>query len=498
MPRKIDHIVSRFSQPTVLVLGDIILDVYLNGSSTRISPEAPVPVINVSRQRCFIGGAANVAANLRSLGARVIFCSVCGKDAGAKRVVQKLDRMGISTENILLDAGRHTIIKERIMAHSQIVARFDRGSEDDIGPDTEAMLCAGLAAIYPHCDAVVIADYNKGILTEGVIETLQALRRKKPGFLAVDSKNLRRFRCLQPSVVKPNYEEAATLLGLPVTGGRARITQISGAAGRLAEITGAALNVVTLDTDGAIAFPREGDAYHCRAKRIAHPHVIGAGDTFISCLTLALISSAGVPEAVDLACAAACISVTKENTACCTGIELRSYFAHQRKTVDSLEDLAEICELYRKQGRRIVFTNGCFDILHSGHVNYLNRAGELGDVMIVGVNNDDSIRRLKGHNRPINPMNDRIEVLEALGVIDHIIPFGKPGDDTPVEVIKTVKPDVFVKGGDYTKDKLPEAEYVEKFGGEVRFLPLIPDHSTTNVIRRIRAIPAAVRVARSS
>jgi D-beta-D-heptose 7-phosphate kinase/D-beta-D-heptose 1-phosphate adenosyltransferase len=497
MSRKIDHIVSRFSQPVVLVLGDIILDVYLNGSSTRVSPEAPVPVINISKQRCFIGGAANVAANLRSLGARVIFCSVCGKDPGSKKVIRQLDKMGISTENVLLDPTRHTIIKERIMSQSQIVARFDRGSENDISPETEAMLAADLAAIYPHCDALVIADYNKGILTPGIIATLQSLRRKKPVFLSVDSKDLRKFRLLEPSVVKPNYEETARLLGLQPPG-EDRLEWVRAHAGKLAPLTGAGLHVVTLDADGAIAFPRDGEPYHCPARPVAHPHVIGAGDTFMSALTLSLVCSAHVPEAVDLACAAACISVTKENTACCTDVELRSFFVHQRKTVDSLQDLQEICSLYRKQGRTIVFTNGCFDILHSGHVNYLNRAGKLGDVMIVGVNNDESIQRLKGHNRPINPMKDRIEVLEALEVIDHIIAFGAPDDDTPIEVIKTVKPDVFVKGGDYTKDKLPEAAYVENFGGEVRFLPLIPDHSTTNVIRRIRAIPSRVRIARSS
>jgi D-beta-D-heptose 7-phosphate kinase/D-beta-D-heptose 1-phosphate adenosyltransferase len=492
-----DHIISQFFKPTILVLGDIMLDVYLNGTTTRLSPEAPVPVVNVQEEQSFIGGAANVAANLRSLGAKVCFCSVSGKDEGSEKVIGKLDEMGINTDHIIQDPGRHTIIKERIMADSRILARFDKGSEDHISAGTENRLVERLKAVYPLCDAVVIADYGKGVLTPGILHALKKLRKAHPVFLAVDSKDLIKFKPLSPSLVKPNYEESLKLLGLQQAG-EDRVKQIKNHGRNICGKTGATLTVVTMDAEGAIAFAGQKTLCQVHARHIDSPHVIGAGDTFISALTLSLICSDSVADALELASAAASISVAKENTACCSNLELRSFFAHQRKNIDSLQTLEEICNLYRKQGKRIVFTNGCFDILHSGHVNYLHQAAKLGDVMIVGLNNDESIRRLKGHNRPINPMGDRIEVLGALGVVDHIVPFGKPEDDTPIEIIKAVRPDIFVKGGDYTKDKLPEAGVVEAYGGEISFISLVPDHSTTNVIRRIRAINTPIRVARSS
>jgi D-beta-D-heptose 7-phosphate kinase/D-beta-D-heptose 1-phosphate adenosyltransferase len=213
--------------------------------------------------------------------------------------------------------------------------------------------------------------------------------------------------------------------------------------------------------------------------------VSGAGDTYLSAFVLTYISSGDVVVSTEVATAAATLAVKKESTAICSNAELKSFFNLQTKYIPDVQDLKELCDVYRSEGKRIVFTNGCFDILHSGHVTYLHCAKELGDVLIVGLNSDESIRRLKGESRPINPLPDRLQVLSALSSVDHIIAFGDETDDTPIPLIRTVKPDVFCKGGDYTKDQLPEAATVEESGGKIIFLTHIPDHSTTGIINRI-------------
>jgi D-beta-D-heptose 7-phosphate kinase/D-beta-D-heptose 1-phosphate adenosyltransferase len=354
----------------------------------------------------------------------------------------------------------------------------------------EKELISAFTAAYKWCDAVIVADYNKGILTTNMINTLQNLKKYSHRFIAVDSKRLSLYKRINPSFVKPNYEETLRLLLLPYRSS-ARASQILQAGKMIYRKTGAEIIAVTLDAEGAVVFDKGKLVYHCCAHQVAIPRVVGAGDTFTSAFTLALISHAAIPEATELASAAAAVAVSKETTACCTQDEIFSFWGTNNKYIADLDKMSELCKKYRSQGKRIVFTNGCFDILHSGHVNYLNRAKELADVMILGVNNDESIRRIKGACRPINPLPDRIQVLSGLSAIDHIIAFGKKNDDTPVELIKSIRPDIFVKGGDYSKDKLPEASIVENLGGEVRILPHVPDHSTTRIIRRIYEISSS-------
>jgi D-beta-D-heptose 7-phosphate kinase/D-beta-D-heptose 1-phosphate adenosyltransferase len=221
---------------------------------------------------------------------------------------------------------------------------------------------------------------------------------------------------------------------------------------------------------------------------VASATVAGAGDTFISAFTLAALTGASPADAAQVAIAAAHVVVNKDNTAWCFLKELKYHFHLKEKYVAAIGDLEDLCDLYRFQGKRIVFTNGCFDILHSGHVTYLNQAKTLGDVLIVGVNRDESIRRLKGSERPINPLHDRLQVLAALGCVDHVIPFGEAHDDTPISLIACVKPQVFAKGGDYHNGMLPEASTVERYGGRIVFLQHVRDHSTTDIINRIHTV----------
>jgi D-beta-D-heptose 7-phosphate kinase / D-beta-D-heptose 1-phosphate adenosyltransferase len=275
------------------------------------------------------------------------------------------------------------------------------------------------------------------------------------------------------------------------------VREVAAAGERLLEMTGARIAAVTLDVDGGLVFERGRPPYRLYARPAEQSRAAGAGDTFVAAFALAIAAGGDTAAAAEIAAAAAAVVVGKRATADCTAFELRQFLFSEGKVADDLEQLAVRAEAYRRQGRRIVFTNGCFDILHRGHIAYLSRAKSLGDTLVVGVNSDESVRRLKGPPRPINSLEDRLHVLAGLSAVDHLIAFG---EDTPEEVIRRIRPDVFVKGGDYTEETLPEAALVRELGGEVKILPFVQDRSTTSIIERVRAAscdegPAAQRAA---
>ena len=302
--------------------------------------------------------------------------------------------------------------------------------------------------------------------------------------VVVDSKRPQAFHSINITAIKPNYEEALQLLGLKkVCDDAERVHQMEEQGRKILDFTGAQIAAVTLDHKGALIFHHGDDTpYRTYAKPEPNSRAAGAGDTFVSALALSLASGAHVENAAELASAAASIVVSKNGTAACFAEELRDNFSTSEKFVTDVFQLAARVASYRRAGRKIVFTNGCFDILHRGHITYLNRAKALGDVLIVGLNSDDSVRRLKGPNRPINSLEDRAQILAALSCIDHIVSFNS---DTPRELIRVIRPDIFVKGGDYTRQTLPEASLVEELGGDVEILPYLENHSTTSIIERI-------------
>jgi D-beta-D-heptose 7-phosphate kinase/D-beta-D-heptose 1-phosphate adenosyltransferase len=489
-------ILGSFANQRVLVIGDLILDIYLNGTTTRISPEAPVPVVDIDYQKMYLGGAANAACNFRSLGADVTFCTATGNDSSATEALAILKEMEIETKNIFQIPSRQTLVKTRIVSGGQVIARFDKGTQHALPPEASEILAQSITRDYEWYDAIVISDYDKGIVTYPVMEAIADLQRKHKKFLAIDSKRLPFFKSLAATFVKPNYDEAIKLLQLK-TCTKGRLDQLIKEGHRLYEKTGADLIGVTMDQDGSLFFEQGEASYWAHAPAVAAPHVAGAGDTFLAGFVLAYASCRQVQASAEIATAAATIAIRKESTSTCSANELKTYFQLESKSVASLYDMHKICESYRQAGKRVVFTNGCFDILHSGHVTYLHRAKELGDVLIVGINTDESIRRLKGPRRPINSLPDRVEVLSALSVIDHIIPFGSAEDDTPISLIETIRPDIFVKGGDYTREKLPEAEAVDEAGGKIIFIPLVPDHSTTSIIEKINAFAEESTIAQN-
>ena len=477
-------LVRRFDRLRVLVLGDAILDSYLDGQSHRLCREAPVPIVTIANRTDVPGGGANTAANLSCLKATVHFLSVVGDDAEARLLRRALQAGGVATDGLISAPARQTLAKSRVVASVQLLVRFDQGTGDPIDAETERALLDRLTGLFARVDAVIVSDYGYGVMTPGVIDRLGRLQASSPRILVVDARNLPAYRFIGVTAVKPNYEEATALLGPRAVGtSRLRADAIAPHGERILDLTGAQIAAVTLDTEGALVFERGRPAYRTYARPTPQSRAAGAGDTFVAALTLALAAGGNTPQAVEVASAAASIVVGRDGTSVCSRQQLTEFFTASGKALDGLERVAARAAFHREQGRRIVFTNGCFDILHRGHITYLNRAKALGDLLVVGINSDESVRRLKGDGRPINTLEDRVQVLAALSCIDHIVPFD---GDTPAALIEAIRPDVFVKGGDYTIDRLPEAALVEELGGTVQLLPFVEDQSTTGIIERIR------------
>jgi D-beta-D-heptose 7-phosphate kinase/D-beta-D-heptose 1-phosphate adenosyltransferase len=468
---------------TVLILGDAMLDGYLIGQAHRLCREAPAPVVAVQQRQYVPGGAANTAANLASLGAEAVLLAVIGTDQEGEQLRQVLQQQGISTAAIISSPSRQTLAKQRVIADSQILARLDQGSSDAMPVDLEQQLIQRLREQFHRCDAVIVSDYGYGVLTPQIIQTLADLQAQQPRTLVIDSRRLTDYRDVGATAVKPNYEESLQLLGLPRQTS-ARAAQIAEYSQTLLDLTGAALVAVTLDSEGAILFERHQSPVHTAAHPAPPNQTSGAGDTFTSALTLALAAGASTSDAATLAAAATAVTVQQPGTTTCPAAELRHSL--RERSGDKLLDQADLTLVVRQcraAGRQIVFTNGCFDILHAGHVTYLAQARALGDLLIVGVNSDESVRRLKGSDRPVNSLSDRLTVLSALSSVDYGVPFAELN---PNNLIRIICPDIYVKGGDYTREALPEVPLVEELGGVVKILPYIDNRSTTRLISQIR------------
>jgi D-beta-D-heptose 7-phosphate kinase/D-beta-D-heptose 1-phosphate adenosyltransferase len=481
---KYPDILSRFADKNVLVIGDLILDVYLHGVSRRLSPEAPVPVVDVVKKISMPGGAGNVACNLVSLGAHVTCCTVVGDDDDGIRAERLLQRAGVNTSPFFFENGRSTMVKTRIMASDHIVTRFDVGNESPLNAQIEANLIAYIVEHFEDFDAVIISDYNKGTITSSVIETIAA-HRSRCHYLAVDSKRLSLFAKTRPTLVKPNYDETIDLIHVPYDY-QSRVAQVIANRENILEQTNADIVAVTLDQQGSVILERPGSTHTLKAPRIELPFVSGAGDTYVSAYVLASLAGADAKLSGELATDAATIVVKKRDTGFCSCAELLEHRNGTKKYMDSLEDAIASATEYHDRGFTIVFVNGCFDIIHSGHVSFLNQAKRLGDILIVGVNTDDSISRLKGEERPINRLSDRVEVLAGLAAVDHVISFGSPSDDTPITLIKAIRPHILAKGEDYAGRVLPEQKVIDDVGCKVVYVSYVADHSTTAIINKIQ------------
>jgi rfaE bifunctional protein nucleotidyltransferase chain/domain/rfaE bifunctional protein kinase chain/domain len=482
--------------PVVVVVGDAILDRWWIGSSARLSREAPAPVVDVTDSRSAAGGAANAALNAVALGGTVRFAGVVGADAAGDDVLQLLDAAGVDCAAVLRDAGAVTPVKTRIVADDQVLVRADHTGRSNPGADEGAdespgrapmrstrlagELADALTAALDGAAALLVSDYG-GAPLEAAVRT--ALAGRRPPHVVVDAHDPARWSRIRPDLVVPNAQEAEALVGGSLGAGRARVDRVVASAERLLGAAGAAGMVVTLDRDGTVALRPGRPPSVTRAHPVAEKYASGAGDTFAAALTTALAVGEPLEDAARIAQRAADVVVRTLGTTVCSAADLAAELAAPPRVLAAAE-LARAVARDRGEGRRIVFTNGCFDVLHLGHTAYLQEAKQLGDRLIVAVNGDASVRRLKGAGRPVNDETDRAGVLAALECVDYVTVFDA---DTPVDLIEALQPDVYVKGGDYTPDMLPETPTVLAYGGEVRTVGYVADHSTTSVVDRIRA-----------
>jgi D-beta-D-heptose 7-phosphate kinase/D-beta-D-heptose 1-phosphate adenosyltransferase len=468
---------------SVLVVGDALLDEYLHGGGTRICREAPVPVVTVFKRRPVPGGAANVAANVSALGGSLRLLSVVGDDAAGAALTDALVAAGVAVDDMVVEPGRCTVAKRRVMAGEQMLVRIDEGEPAPLQPATRAAVLERLPSLFAAADVVIVSDYGYGLLDDEVVAALAALQRAAPRVLVVDGREVGRYRDVGATAVTPSFDEVRPLLARPPAAGADRADTVVDECAHLHDATGAALLAVTLDRDGTVICERGRPAYRTWTRPVPHSRACGAGDSFTSALALALAAGADAPVAAEIAQAAAQVVTARDGTSTCSLDDLREHLTETTTRVDSAAALAERVAFHRRQGRRVVFTNGCFDLLHRGHIDLLNRAKALADVLVVGINSDASIRQLKGPERPINRLEDRAQVLAALSAVDHLVAFDAP---TARELVELLQPDVYVKGGDYTADMVPEAPHVEAYGGRVLILPYLEDRSTTALIERIR------------
>jgi D-beta-D-heptose 7-phosphate kinase / D-beta-D-heptose 1-phosphate adenosyltransferase len=468
-----------FRRGRILVVGDAMLDRYAEGAIERISPEAPVPIVRV--ERCFhrVGGAANVALNAAALGASVTLVAWIGEDADGAILRSQLRDSGIG-ERLLTTANARTILKLRVLSQQQQVVRLDY--EDGFFSEDPSRIAEIVEDELPRHDVVIFSDYGKGTLSD--VETLIALSRRFSVPALVDPKGSAFTRYRGASVVTPNSKEFSAVAGEPADEEDFR---------RGGESLRANLDLeyllVTRGEAGMTLFSGADETLHVPAHAIDVADVTGAGDTVIATLGSALAAGLPMPECVRLANRAAGIVVTRVGTATVTLEELLVPEGLGRSGFDA-DPVKEALAAARARGERIVMTNGCFDILHAGHVDFLTRAKALGDKLVVAVNSDASVRRLKGPRRPVNTLADRMALLRALKPVDFVLSFdGSLGvngrhEDTPLDLIKEIRPHVLVKGGDYRIDQIVGAEDVRAFGGEVLTLPLSPGHSTTSLLER--------------
>lgn len=464
----------RFDTAPVLVVGDVMLDRYWHGPTKRISPEAPVPVVKVDDIEDRPGGAGNVALNIAALGAPAWLVGVTGADEAAASLRQRLEAAGVYCA-FQQHAGQPTITKLRVMSRHQQLIRLD--FEESFDTDSDA-LAEQVVALLDRVRVMVLSDYGKGALVNH--QQLIAEARQRGILVLADPKGANFSIYRGATLLTPNLAEFEAVVGHCAN--EQELTE----KGQLliAELELEAL-LVTRSEQGMTLLRRNAAPLHLPARAREVFDVTGAGDTVISTLAASLAAGADYPQAVALANLAAGIVVGKLGTASVSAPELRRMVQREQgseRGVLSVEQLLGALEDARAHGERIVFTNGCFDILHAGHVGYLEQARKQGDRLIVAVNADASVRRLKGEGRPINPVERRMAVLAGLEAVDWVVSFA---EDTPEALLAQLRPDVLVKGGDYTKEQVVGWQIVESYGGEVRSLDFLDNCSTTAIVEQI-------------
>jgi D-beta-D-heptose 7-phosphate kinase/D-beta-D-heptose 1-phosphate adenosyltransferase len=482
---KIDKINTFFEKnkgSKVLVVGDLMIDEYLWGDSERISPEAPVPVFKVCREEHRLGGAGNVAMNLVSLGCDVVFASVVGDDRDGQRAQRLFEQAGINASGVFASGQRCTTRKSRLIAQQQQMLRIDQEDITPLSADLEQRLLEFCGNTLADVKIVLLSDYMKGVLTAGFVTEMITSCKKAGVPVLIDPKGQNFNKYQGATLLTPNRKELATVAGSDL----ATEIALAEAAESLRDSLTLEALIVTRSEEGMSLYCRNAAPQHLTTEAREVYDISGAGDTVLATLGAAMATGLDLVDAAKLANYAAGIVVGKVGTSTVLPEELRKAviegsLERGRKIFNS-QDLSDALTVDRAQGRCVVFTNGCFDLLHVGHVKYLEKARKQGDVLVLGLNSDASIRRLKGAKRPLIGQDERSHILAALDCVDYVVIFD---EDTPLGLIEQIRPDVLVKGGDYLPDQVVGRDFVESYGGRLELIQFVDGKSTSNIINRV-------------
>jgi D-beta-D-heptose 7-phosphate kinase / D-beta-D-heptose 1-phosphate adenosyltransferase len=480
--------VRGFGNARVLVLGDVMLDRYVSGNASRLSPEAPIPVLRPNARRATLGGAANVALNVATLGGQVALIGVVGDDADGAELTRLLACSGV-VPHLVVAPDRPTTAKTRFLVGNHQLLRLDEETTVPIGATTAAHVLQHFVDMLTTSDVVVLSDYAKGVLSDAVLRSVLAQARASGRTVIADPKRGEFTAYRGATVLTPNEHEVRQATRIEA----ADDAEADRAGRRALDDTGCEAVLVTRSAKGLTLVRRDAPAMHLptRAREVAD--VSGAGDTLVAALAVALGAGATLPEAAMLANVTAGISVGKPGTATVSREELLGVLhladlvATDRK-IATRDEAAQRAAAWRAQGLRVGFANGCFDLIHPGHVRLLTEARGRCDRLIVGLNTDASVQRLKGPTRPLQNETSRATVMASLAPVDMVVLFA---EDTPVELIQALRPDVLVKGADYSIDQVVGADLVQGWGGTVLLVDLEAGHSTSGTIRRMAALPVS-------
>ncbi len=470
--------VFKNAKPNILVIGDLMIDHYLWGSCERISPEAPVQVVDIAKETTVLGGAGNVINNLVTLGSKVSVCSVIGDDANGIELLEMLENIGVASQNITTQKSRKTSKKSRVIAVSQQVLRYDKESKEDISKESQESILKDLEKSISDFDMLILSDYGKGVLTDFLCQGIIKLAKSENVKVLVDPKGSDFSKYKGAHLLTPNKKEAILATGIEIESDET----LTKALLELKNECDLDISLITLSEDGIATYDKALEKFPTVAKEVFD--VTGAGDTVIASIAFALSIGKNLQESMAFANLAAGVVVGKIGSATVSIDEIEEYEASLHKStsdahIKSFEAIDSVVQTAKEHGKKIVFTNGCFDILHVGHVKYLQIAKSFGDILIVGLNSDASVSRLKGPTRPVNIAEDRAYLLAALEAVDFVVPFS---EDTPYNLIKMLSPHVLVKGGDYEGKSVVGTE----FANELKLVDFVDGKSTTKTIEKIQ------------
>jgi D-beta-D-heptose 7-phosphate kinase/D-beta-D-heptose 1-phosphate adenosyltransferase len=486
-------LVEKLAGHRVLCVGDVMLDRYVYGQVERISPEAPIPVLHTQREAVTLGGAGNVVRNIVSLGGQVDLVGIIGQDQAGYDLAKQLTGLPQVTSYLLTDNSRPTTLKTRFVADGQQLLRADLEINQPVSAGMEEQILQRVKGAIGTCGIIILSDYAKGVLTNRVVAEIIKMAHSQNCKTLIDPKGRDFARYRGAHLLTPNRREIAEATGMSIRS----VEDAERAARQLIEAHNLDGILAKLGSDGICLVQKGEKPQHFRASAREVFDVSGAGDTVVATMALALAGGVVPGDGAALANVAGSIVVGKIGTAVCTREELARELAHDQaleseQKIIGLEEASEIAERWRKQGFKIGFTNGVFDLLHPGHVSLVRQAKAACDKLIVGLNSDASVKRLKGDSRPVQNEAARAAVLASLADVDQIVVFA---EDTPINVIKAIRPSVLVKGADYAKDQVVGGDLVTEWGGQVMLAKLVDGHSTTATIAKLQTVKKAGGVA---